>query len=108
MKGKRVKLNTDHQDILQEDVRMCFTYILRCVDGTLYTGWTTDLKKRIRVHNSGKGAKYTRCRLPVVLAYYEEFSTKHDAMSREVHIKQMNRVEKEDLIRDFVVPDEYK
>lgn len=97
----------DNQNKLTEHSGKYYTYILRCVDRTLYTGWTTDLKKRLRVHNSGKGAKYTRCRLPVVMVYFEEFSTKHDAMSREVHIKQMNKVEKENLIRDFVVPEEY-
>lgn len=97
----------DNQNKLTENYGKYYTYILRCVDRTLYTGWTTDLKKRLRVHNSGKGAKYTRCRLPAVMVYFEEFSTKHDAMSREVHIKQMNKVEKENLIRDFVVPEEY-
>ncbi len=81
--------------------------MLRCADGTLYTGWTTDLKKRVSVHNSGKGAKYTRCRLPVELVYYEEFSTKHEAMSREVHIKQMNKVDKEELAADFCVPEQF-
>ncbi|MCQ2500721.1 MAG: GIY-YIG nuclease family protein [Lachnospiraceae bacterium] len=80
-----------------------YTYMVRCSDGTLYTGWTNDLKKRIRVHNSGKGAKYTRCRLPVQLVYYEEFSTKREAMSREVHIKQLNKVEKEALAASFSV-----
>lgn len=75
-----------------------YTYILRCCDGTLYTGWTTDLKRRLAVHNSGKGAKYTRCRLPVELVYYEEFSTKEEAMSREVYIKRMKKVDKEELI----------
>lgn len=70
------------------------TYILRCADGTLYTGWTNDLQKRLAAHNSGKGAKYTRTRLPVELAYFEEFSTKEEAMSREWHIKQMSRSEK--------------
>lgn len=85
-----------------------YTYILRCSDGTLYTGWTTDLKKRILVHNSGKGAKYTRCRLPVKLVYCEEFSTKSEAMRREVHIKRMNKLEKEALTQKYIVPEEYE
>lgn len=55
---------------------MNYTYIVRCSDGSLYTGWTNDLKKRIKDHNEGRGAKYTRSRRPVVLAYYEEFATK--------------------------------
>ncbi len=83
-----------------------YTYIVRCADGTLYTGWTTDLKKRISVHNSGKGAKYTRVRLPVELVYYEEFSTKHEAMSREVHIKQLSKPQKEELVMNFRFPDQ--
>lgn len=77
---------------------MNYTYIIRCSDNTLYTGWTTDLKKRLKVHNSGKGAKYTRSRTPVTLVYYESFSSKEEAMSREYHIKQLSRPEKEALI----------
>lgn len=60
-----------------------YTYIVRCADGTLYTGWTNDLKKRIKAHNSGKGAKYTKTRRPVELVYFEHFATKEEAMSRE-------------------------
>lgn len=78
---------------------MNYTYIVRCSDGTLYTGWTNDLKKRIKDHNEGRGAKYTRARRPVVLAYYEEFDTKEEAMSREWAIKHMTRREKEEIIR---------
>ena len=77
---------------------MNYCYILRCADGTLYTGWTNDLNKRLAAHNSGKGAKYTRCRRPVELLYYEEFSTKEEAMSREWHIKKLSRDEKLQLI----------
>lgn len=58
--------------------RMNYTYILRCSDGTYYTGWTNDMAKRLKTHNEGKGAKYTRARLPVTLAYYEAFETKED------------------------------
>lgn len=78
---------------------MNYTYIVRCSDGTLYTGWTNDLKKRIKDHNEGRGAKYTRARRPVVLAYYEEFDTKEEAMSREWAIKHMTRRKKEEIIR---------
>lgn len=77
---------------------MNYTYILKCSDGTYYTGWTNDLEKRIRVHNSGKGAKYTRSRTPVVLVYHEVFETKEEAMRREFFIKQLSRAEKEALI----------
>ena len=76
---------------------MNYTYILRCGDGSFYTGWTNDLKKRLQVHNEGRGAKYTRSRLPVELAYYEEFETKEEAMRREWEIKQLTRAEKERL-----------
>lgn len=75
-----------------------YTYILTCADGSLYTGWTNDLEKRLATHNSGKGGKYTRSRLPVKLTYYEEFDRKIDAQSREWHIKQLSREEKLKLI----------
>lgn len=77
---------------------MNYTYILKCADGTLYTGWTNDLRARVNAHNEGKGAKYTRSRRPVKLVYYETFSTKEEAMSREWHIKRLTREEKEHLI----------
>ncbi len=77
-----------------------FTYILRCHDGSLYTGWTTDPVKRVEVHNSGKGAKYTRSRLPVYITYIEQFDTKEEAMSREWHIKRLTHNEKEKLINE--------
>ena len=77
---------------------MNYAYILECKDGTYYTGWTNNLEKRVKDHNEGKGAKYTRARRPVVLAYYEEFETKEEAMQREYAIKQMKRSEKAALI----------
>lgn len=76
-----------------------YTYIVQCNDGTLYTGWTNDLDRRIQAHNAGHGAKYTRSRLPVTLIYFEEHPTKEAAMSREFHIKKMSRDEKLSLIR---------
>ena len=69
-------------------------YMLRCADGSLYTGWTTDLERRLRTHNAGKGAKYTRSRLPVELVYREEFETRGEAMRREWQLKQLSRAEK--------------
>lgn len=71
-----------------------FTYILKCSDGTLYTGWTNDLEKRIEAHNNGEGAKYTRARLPVSLFHFEEFVSKQEAMSREFAIKKLSRAKK--------------
>ena len=73
---------------------MNYTYIVRCCDNTLYTGWTTDLDRRMEAHNSGKGAKYTRSRRPVELIYAERFDTKQEAMRREWEIKQLSREEK--------------
>ena len=75
-----------------------YTYMLLCADGSLYTGWTNDLEKRVRTHQAGQGGKYTRSRLPVRLAYYEEQPDKQAAMSREWHIKQLTHAEKLALI----------
>ena len=75
-----------------------YMYILRCADGSLYTGWTNDLDKRIAAHNAGTGGKYTRSHRPVTLVYFECFSTKEEAMKREYAVKQLSREEKEALI----------
>lgn len=76
-----------------------YLYVLRCADGSLYTGYTTDLKKRVKTHNAGKGAKYTRSRLPVTLIYQEEFPSKAAAMSAEAHFKKKKRTAKLDYIK---------
>ncbi|MDT3700716.1 MAG: GIY-YIG nuclease family protein [Thermincola sp.] len=75
-----------------------FTYIIRCKNGILYTGYTNDLVKRIAQHNENKGAKFTRGRGPVALVYFEEFPTRGEAMAREIKIKRLSRPEKEKLI----------
>jgi predicted GIY-YIG superfamily endonuclease len=80
---------------------MNYTYILLCEDGTYYTGWTNDLKKRFHDHVYGKGAKYTKSHKPVKVAYYETFDTPQEAMSREWHIKQLSRQEKKELMKGF-------
>lgn len=77
---------------------MYYTYVLKCSDGSLYTGWTDDLDKRIHAHNSGNGSKYTRSRLPVVLLHSEAFDTKSEAMRRECAIKKLKRHQKLELI----------
>lgn len=82
-----------------EPVKKSYVYILRCSDGTYYTGWTTDPERRTRAHNSGRGAKYTRARRPVELVYYEEFDDKIEAQRREYAIKQLTRAEKEELMK---------
>ena len=79
---------------------MNYTYIVKCSDGSLYTGWTNNLEKRIKDHNAGRGAKYTKARRPVVLVYKEEFSTKQEAMKREWEIKRLSRKEKLSMIEN--------
>lgn len=83
---------------MSKNEKLNYTYILRCSDGTYYTGWTNDLDNRIKCHNSKKGAKYTKTRTPVELVYYETFATKEEAMSREYHIKKLKRSGKQKLI----------
>jgi len=77
---------------------MNYTYILRCADGSFYTGWTTDPERRLKVHNSGRGAKYTRSRLPVELVWYETHPNRSAAMRREAEIKQLTRAQKLELM----------
>ena len=77
---------------------MAYTYMLECSDGSLYVGWTDDLEKRIRTHQAGRGGKYTRSRLPVRLAYFEELPDKSAAMSREWHLKRLSHQQKLALI----------
>ncbi len=85
-------------DLCYDGPDMNYTYMLKCADSTYYTGWTNDLEKRLAAHNSGKGGKYTRTRLPVELVYTERFETKQDAQRREYQIKQLSRRDKEVLI----------
>lgn len=77
---------------------MNYTYMVRCKDGTLYTGWTNNIERRMEAHNSGTGAKYTKSRRPVKLVYCEEFPTKEEAMKREYAIKHMKKKEKEKMV----------
>ena len=75
-----------------------WVYVVECSDGTFYTGYTTDVSRRVAEHDAGNGAKYTRGRTPVTLRYTERFESKSDAMSREYRIKQLSRRQKERLI----------
>lgn len=77
---------------------MPYTYILRCSDGTLYTGWARDVERRLRAHQAGKGSRYTRARLPVTLAYCREYATAREARQRELAIQRLPRKEKLRLI----------
>ena len=79
---------------------MRYVYILRCGDGTLYTGITTDVERRLEAHRQGKGAKYTRGRGPLELAYQDKCGTHSEALKREYAIKQLSREEKEQLISE--------
>lgn len=81
---------------------MYYVYLLRCADGTLYTGFTNDLARRLAAHNAGRGAKYTRGRRPVELVYWESFSNKSSALRREYAIKQLSRRQKLTLIQSSV------
>ena len=82
----------------QENDSHHFMYVVSCADGTLYTGYTTDVEHRVVVHNAGKGAKYTRSRLPVRLVAQARFQSKQEAMSAEYHFKRLSRAEKERLV----------
>lgn len=80
---------------------MEYVYILKCKDNSLYTGYTNNVVKRLEMHNSGKGAKYTMGRCPVELVYFETFNTKSEALKREYEIKQLSRQDKLLLLKAF-------
>ena len=82
-----------------------YVYVLRCADDTLYTGYTTDVARRVAEHDAGEGAKYTRGRTPVELVHVESFDSKSAAMSREHRIKQLSRGQKEELIAESPQPE---
>lgn len=82
---------------------MYYVYILECCDKSLYTGYTNHLEKRIKAHNEGKGAKYTKGRRPVSLVYFETFKTKSEALKREYAIKQFSRKKKLELIKSSIL-----
>lgn len=80
---------------------MNYAYLVRCSDNSLYAGWTNDIEKRLQSHNAGTGAKYTRARLPVTLAYLETFDTKSEAMKREAALKKLTHQQKEQLALEW-------
>jgi len=84
---------------------MAFVYIVECADGSLYTGWAVDVEQRVKVHNAGRGARYTRLHGPVKLVYAEEQPDRVAAMKRELEIKRWPRARKLKLIRDQSVID---
>lgn len=80
---------------------MHYVYMVRCSDNSLYTGYSTDITRRVATHNTGKGAKYTKARLPVVLMYSEEYTTRSEALKREYVIKQYSKAVKERMISNL-------
>ena len=95
----------DLMNEIKDKNKKYYAYMLRCSDNSIYSGYTTDVYKREIVHNSGKGAKYTRARLPVKLVYFEEFDNKIDATKREWQFKQYTHKEKEIIINNKKVGD---
>lgn len=85
---------------------MHFVYMVRCSDNSLYTGYTNDLDKRIEVHNTGKGAKYTRSRLPVNLVFYRRVDSKSIGLRLEARLKKLSKKKKEDLVQKFALRNE--
>jgi len=79
----------------------CYCYMVECADGTLYTGWTTDLRRRVAAHNAGRGSRYTRMHRPVKLVYFEHLPNRSEAMRREAQIKRMKRSAKLSQISNF-------
>ena len=85
-----------------------YAYVLRCSDDTFYTGYSTDVERRLREHDAGEGAKYTRGRTPVELVHVEGFDSKSAAMSREYEIKQLSRTQKERLVEASDAGDQFE
>lgn len=80
---------------------MNYVYMLECSDGSIYTGWTNDIKRRFFMHQEGKGARYTKVRLPLHLIYLEELPTKSEALKREIAIKKLRKGKKRDLLKEL-------
>ncbi len=98
LQKKRIKKVFNPPPQAEVTPKYAYVYILRCADGTLYTGWTDCLEKRVTAHNEKKGAKYTKPRTPVTLVYFERAENKSEALKREVQIKKLSHTQKEALI----------
>ena len=103
-KSKAVNRNPKSK-IHNPQAKECYCYMVECADGTLYTGWTTDLRRRVAAHNAGRGSRYTRMHRPVKLVYFEHLPNRSEAMRREAQIKRMKRSAKL-LISNFKPPKE--
>ena len=86
---------------MNEKADVYYCYMVECADGSLYTGWTTDPQRRVKEHNAGRGALYTRWRRPVILRYLEEAQTRSDAQRRENEIKKLTRQKKLELVKAY-------
>ena len=93
-----ISITEPKQNIVPQEQEKWFVYILECSDKSLYTGITNNLEKRLLTHNSGKGAKYTKTRRPVILKYYESLNSKSGALKREIAIKKLPRNQKIKLL----------
>lgn len=80
---------------------MAYVYLLECSDGSYYTGWTVNLENRVKSHNAGRGARYTRSRRPVTLVYWETCQDRSQALRREAQLKKFDRKQKEQLVAAF-------
>jgi putative endonuclease len=108
MNADIVETPQENSGLIRVPSRLCasekfFCYIVECADGTYYTGWSTDLERRVRQHNAGGGARYTRSRLPVRLVYVEECPDRASAMRREIRIKRMGREAKDKLVKRYLL-----
>jgi len=95
----RTEKRIDMPDVNENLLRTWFVYLLRCADGTLYTGITTDVTRRGKQHNAGTASRYTRSRRPTMMVYHEVQDSQSLALKREAGIKKLSRVKKESLIR---------
>jgi putative endonuclease len=101
-----VKAKPEREQMTEESAaRPAFTYIVECSDGTLYTGWARDVRARVKAHNAGRGARYTRTRRPVRLSYWERQPSRAAAMRRERQLKRLSRAKKLALISSFQEPE---
>ena len=89
--------------VQNQKFQACYCYIVECSDGSFYTGWTTNLEKRVAAHNAGRGSRYTRLRRPVRLVYFENLPNRSEAMRREAQIKRMKRAAKLAKISKFKI-----
>ena len=99
--GQQVAKQNPKSKIGNQKSRECYCYMVECADGTLYTGWTTDLRRRVAAHNAGRGSRYTRMHRPVKLVYFEHLPNRSEAMRREAQIKRMKRSAKLAQISKF-------